>query len=360
MPQKTLKSPNNEFIINYADVKQVCICCIPYALLQYLLVNDLQISKYHTAYFFDELMPQAIKHKLPHIFFQNMYPNTLFYKIYRKFIRLYKLLTRYKQYPFLKTATIFAQDCKFYSILIGSREYRFLADAPHFLSTINCETSPSKQFFNKKNHSVIGRIEQALYGTTYLYRYGNNPQCTHLYLTEPTDSPVIQNKIVHIDSFQSLWDKASEEKKKFILYVFDITEEDIQLISQRPIIFFSQPLDTDYNINKDEYLKFLNKILSKYNHSQLLIKLHPRDTFDYQHYFPDIKTFSKPVNVELLTVLGLSFKKAITIFSAAVFNLSENIEVDWFGMSVLKNMIDETKINNSLHPPRSYNQVYLD
>lgn len=361
MPRKFIKSADNKILLKFDDVKQVCICITPYALLQYFLINELDTCQQHTAYIFDESMNSSIKKKLPHIYFQNYFQKTFFNKIYRKCIRLYTALTRYIHYPFLKTAKIFAQDHRFFSLFIGNRPYSLLEDAPDVLSSVYRANSAVTLTRYKKSHSISGRLEQAIYGTPCIYTYGNNNQCSEFYLSKPIDSFVLEGKILHISSFQSMWEQSSSEKKKFILDIFDVTNEDMAILSQKPNIFFSQPLDSDFNINQDEYIKMLKSIFSKYDPSQLLIKVHPRDTFDYKHHFPNIYTYNKPINLQLLMLNGFSFKKAITICSSAVFELPEDIEVDWFGPSILpKTVIESGCLDAKLCPPRPYNQVCLN
>lgn len=358
MPRRIIKSTDNKISLTYNDVQQVCICITPYALLQYFLINELQICQQHTVYIFDESMNPSIKKKLPHIFFQNYFKESFFNKIYRKFVRIYTALTRYQHYPFLKTAKIFAQDHRFFSLFIGNRQYSLLEDAPNVLESVYRKNSAVEITRYKKIHSFSGRLEQAIYGTPCIYTYGNNNQCTDFYLSKAPDALVLDGKNVHINSFQSLWEQSSDEKKQFILDIFDVTNEDMVILSQKPFIFFSQPLDTDFNINKNEYFKILEKIFSKYDYSKLLIKVHPRDTFDYKRYFPNISIFNKTINLQLLMLNGLSFQKAITICSSAVYDLPQDIEVDWFGPSIHPNTLEYC--GKELCPPRPYNQVYLD
>lgn len=121
-------------------------------------------------------------------------------------------------------------------------------------------------------------------------------------------------------------------------------------------LFFSQPM-ADL-LSDQEYVELLEKIFSHYDRTQLLIKTHPRDHFDYRKYFPQVALFDKPVNVELLSVLNFSFKKAVTISSAAVFSLPESIELDWFGTGIHPK-IYAVSGSNETKLPRSYNQMSL-
>ena len=139
--------------------------------------------------------------------------------------------------------------------------------------------------------------------------------------------------------------------------IFGITRDDITLLEEKPIIFFSQPLIVDEIFVDEEYVELLKHIFSHYETSKIIIKVHPRDTFDYKKYFPELEVFSKPVNIQLLSLLNLAFEKAITIFSSAVFDLPDNIEVDWFGPDIHPNI--KKYMGENCTPPRPYNQMYL-
>ena len=54
----------------------------------------------------------------------------------------------------------------------------------------------------------------------------------------------------------------------------------------------------------------------------------------YKQYFPEATVLDKPLPFELLTIMGIKFKKAITLFSSAAFNLPAQTELAWYGTSV--------------------------
>lgn len=355
MAKKQLQSADGQLVVPYDEVQNVCICVVIYPLLQYLLLNDLETCKHHTAYILDESISAKIRGKLPTYTFPG-FPQTPFYKFWRKIVRTYQALTRDIRHPYLKTATIYAQDHDIVSILIGKHDYFLLQDSPNIYSVLagdGCVLTINKI---KKQQSIRGRIETAVYGVPFVYHHGNNNQCKKIFLTEENDSPILREKDYEIYGLKELWNSASERKKHFILDVFDVSETDLQQIQDRPVVFFSQPmLDM---LSEREYVDLLEKIFSRYDHSQLLIKIHPRDHFNYLNFFPDIAVFDKPINMELLLLLNLSFVKAVTLFSSAVFTLPESIELDWYGAGVHPKIFAvsgsaETRI------PRAYNQMVL-
>ena len=355
MAKKQLQSEDGQLVVPYDEVQNVCICVVIYPLLQYLLLNDLETCKHHTAYILDESISAKIRGKLPAYTFPG-FPPTPFYKIWRKIVRAFQALTRDIRHPYLKTATIYAQDHDIVSILIGKHDYYLLQDAPNIYSALSTEGCIQTQLKEKKQHSLRGKIETFIYGVPFVYHHGANKQCKRIFLTEKNDCFLLEGKDCVVNGLKEMWADSSEEKKQFILGVFDISEADLQQIQSRPIVFFSQPV-ADL-LTEQEYVDLLERIFSHYDYSQLLIKTHPRDHFNYVKYFPDIVVFDKPVNVELLSLFNFSFTKAVTISSAAVFSLPESIELDWYGPNIHPKIYavagsSETRI------PRTYNQMSL-
>lgn len=355
MSRKQLQSADGSLVVPYENVQNVCICVVIYPLLQYLLLNDLETCKHHTAYILDESISAKIRGKLPAYTFPG-FPQTPFYKFWRKIVRTFQALTRDIRHPYLKTATIYAQDHDIVSILIGKHDYYLLQDAPNIYTALATDGCVQTMLKIKKQQSLWGKIETAIYGVPFVYHHGNNDQCKKILLTEENDSPVLKGKDCEVHGLKELWNSSSEEKKRFILDVFDISKSDLQQIQSRPIVFFSQPM-ADL-LTEQEYVDLLKKIFSHYDHSLLLIKTHPRDYFNYRKFFPDIEVFDKPVNVELLSLFNFSFQKAVTISSAAVFSLPENIELDWFGPNIHPK-IYAVSGSNETKLPRAYNQMYL-
>lgn len=65
MATRQLQSADGKLVIPYKDVQNVCMCVVTYPLLQYLLLNDLDTCKHHTAYILDSSISEKIRNKLP-------------------------------------------------------------------------------------------------------------------------------------------------------------------------------------------------------------------------------------------------------------------------------------------------------
>lgn len=353
MSKNQLQSADGKLVVPYEDVQNVCMCVVMYPLLQYLLLNDLDVCKKHTAYILDSSISEKIRNKLPAYTFK-AYSN----KVLRKLVRAFQALTRDIRHPYLKTATIYAQDHDIVSILIGKHDYYLLSDGPSIITRYYAEGNGLRQRAVAKAHSLQGFIEQTIYGKPFVWRFGENEQCKRVYLAEKNIAPILENKEVIVNSFQELWQQATAEKQQFILDVFDVSSEDCERLQSKPIVFFTQPVVDDRLLNDAEYVEVLQKIFNHYPHSELIIKTHPRDKFNYSKYFPDIAVFDKPVNLQLLSILSLSLKKAVTIFSTAVFDLPENVEIDWIGADVHPKLLAFVG-TDKVDLPRPYNKINL-
>ena len=133
---------------------------------------------------------------------------------------------------------------------------------------------------------------------------------------------------------KKLWDNSPKEKKQFILNVFDINPSDIQILNSRDIILFTQQFSDDHYLTVDEQITLYKKILSNYDQTKVIIKPHPRDSIDYKKKFPGIAVFEKIAPMQLLDLLDIHFKIAVTISSSAVLSIPYKLKIDWYGSRI--------------------------
>ena len=315
------------------DYKYTCIALSMYALLQYLLLQSEKDAKENTFYFFGSAIPKSIATKL-----SSEYPLEVksegLYGLNRILRKIRVRFIKDKLYPFLKESQLYAQDHCYMHILIGKKKYFLLSDAPAYLS-LNYQTN-STLFLNTKlySKSIRGMIETFLYGKNIFKICGDNQLCTDVYLTEENTSHILEGKQIHIDSLQDMWDQSSQSKRQFINEIFDISIDDLNLCRSKRIIFFSQPFVGDRILTEREYAEILQRIFRKFPTDEILIKLHPRDDFDYTIYFPETSVFKKKVNMQVLQLNGVVFDKAVTICSTAVVALPDTTEIIWLGPSI--------------------------
>lgn len=313
--------------------KNVCICFSIYPLLQYLLLFDVDTVFNNTIFFLGSGgIPKYVSENLPSYYYNTKPAKGVKEKILRVVLKLKLRLFKNIKYSFLKNAKFYAQDFGYLSILIGKHSYALLSEASNHLSVVYNKNWNFYKERQEKVNSLKGKIECFLYGPLATHYHGDNEQCREFFLTEENDAYVLHNKIVHVDSLVSLWNNSTKEKKQKIYSVFGVQEEDVKILNSKSVVFFTQPLIDDRLCTEESYIELLNDIFNNYDLNDFLIKIHPRDTFPYKKYFPNIATFSKSINMQLLVVNGVSFKKAVTMWSTAIDILPIDVEIDWFGI----------------------------
>jgi len=317
--------------VPYGEVTHACMCLSIYSLMQYLMLVDEEVARHHTAYFLGYAVKSDMADRLPAFHFATKQTIGQINTPSRWRDKIVLRLSRNCRYPFLRRCKIYAQDMGIMTPLIGNSTYGLLSDGPYFLSQDMQPNSAEYLSQQRKGRSLQGLAERVLYGPVSVHNHGNNKLCTDIYLTHPNESPVLEGRRVHLDSLESLWEKASESKRDFILHVFDVSKEEVALLSSRSVMFMTQPLTTDNILTTEEYVELMKRILSHYDPRTVIFKKHPRDTFNYSQYFPECMEFSKPVNMQLLNLLGVKVERAATIFSSSVSSFPEEVEVDWFG-----------------------------
>ena len=336
-------------------ITHVCIPYTLYGLLQYLLLFDDDVVFNHTHYFLTDTSTPKIREALHATYFRSSFGTDFKSRIARKIIKIGYVFSR-RKYPFLRTANIFAVGAVS-SIWIGNRPYSLLADAPDSLTrNMNVDSLEWKRQMTRWN-TFSGKLEALFYGKPMLLYLGNNNQCTDIYITEDNFSPVLEGKNVHVKSLQAMWAEASQQKKEFVLQLFNIDKSTTSVLSSKPIWFFSQPFTTDAKMTDNEYADLLKKIIGIYGEENMLIKLHPRDKFNYKQYFPHLTIFDARVNMQLLILSNVLPKKAVAICTGAIDCLPETVELDWLGAEVHPKILEF--FGNEIIPQRKYKRVQV-
>ncbi len=349
------KQQLQKFGLTQADITHVCITPNLFPFLQYLLLMDDDIVFNHTYYFVNELVPEEARNKIPCSSFE-YYGKSFSQKLQRRINKIKLQFLKYIDYPFLSTAEIYAYDVPYLSLCIGKRPYSLLSDAPNWVTLHMQPTSMVYVRMQQKSNSLLGKIQSLIYGDLFVNYLGNNKQCKTIYLTEENKySPILEAKKVCIQPLDVLYSNSSDQKRKFIMKMFHITPMDIDTLNKYPIIFFSQPLMNDCGLTEEEYIEILQKIFAHYSKGSILIKTHPRDTFEYNKFFPEINVFTKVINSQLLYLMGVSPQRIVTISSTAIEGFPETIECDYFGVSIHPKV--EKYLGNNFTPRRKVNHM---
>lgn len=157
-----------------------------------------------------------------------------------------------------------------------------------------------------------------------------------IYLTENLCKQIpkgLENK-AKIINLKKLWDKKPKEEQNIILDVFDFNPEILKKVDENTVMLFTQPLSEDNIISEEEKIELYSKILKKYKNQSVIIKSHPREKTDYSIYFSNCYVMKEKYPVEILELVGINIKKAVTIFSSAAFGLGKNVEIDFYGTEI--------------------------
>lgn len=292
----------------------------PYALLLYLLYTDedkLENTNYFVGHgLYDCILPNMIK-----------IPEVLPYTV----PSLIKARIKFLKYRWkLHNSNIYAQDhLTFSAPLIDNLKYTILEDCPNFFSVLmeRMDKSAFKPCLgNYWLNFKVGRI--------YNRYWGFNPWCINRLVTTDSDVKTFEKlglpcKQVNLNA---LWKIASPSKRNFIENVFSLHDE--AKIKQKSVVIFSQPLIGDAHLSPGEFMSLYKPYIEKYGVGNIVVKLHPRDDFDYNKYFPGITTLKTKAPQQLLSAMGIKFKTAITVCSSAVSSMDEDCEIVWIGAEV--------------------------
>ncbi|MCF0193571.1 MAG: hypothetical protein HUK00_00110 [Bacteroidaceae bacterium] len=314
--------------MKHKEIKRVCQEDSAYSLLIYFLISSVEEIK-STFYFMSDGVPKEIRDKMPglsHYFEKRKFMTSNKYAV---LFRLFWLrATATLRWPFLRTADLYGKDHAFFSSgLVGDRQLIVIEDG-----TINY--NPPKNTLKKR------WITSLLFGPMrYSNRFGDSPNCKELILTGLAETEYTNKLSPTIVSLKKLWDESSLEKKNLILSIYNITKEDIEMLSSRPNILFTQPLYEDNMMSEEEKIEIYRKLIADIGEENVVIKSHPREKTDYNCYFHQAYWFNKKVPFQLLNLLGIKFKKSLTVCSTAALGFDYPIEIIFLGSEINPNIV---------------------
>lgn len=300
-------------------IKAVCLVDSTRSLLLYALIYGKEQFE-STFFFVSDAISADVCHKL-------IYSKRLSRIKFNAKNFLGRFLSRYFLYhcayfrwPFLKYIPIYGADhLWFSSLLIKKRKITVIEDG-----LANYSESTIKQTIISK-HSFFYRIS---FGPLLCKgAYGYSDQVTHVMLTGITTIPeCIKNKAVIVDILD-LW--KAFDGKRFLLNLFGVTNSDLSILQKKRVLILTQPFNVD--IGDEELIKIYHSVVRKYRKEDILIKTHPRDTINFETYFPGITVYSKKIPVELFALLGINFTDIYTICSTAIFSFPDTIQKHFLG-----------------------------
>lgn len=313
------------------DYPRVCLEDSAYSLFLYFLISSKEeiVSTY---YFFSNGIPETIRHFFQ---FQSHYFNPKYCKnkrichpvrfFYSLFLKWFAKL----RWPFLNTADLYGLEICFFSpMLVGHRKMVSIEDGLSNYIVVN--RKPKFAFFKSLLFGPLSNCEFPGRDAKHLNKVILTGLCKSGY---PTNM-----KIEWID-MQNLWNLSSDDKKRLILSIYDITDEDLQELKQRDEIVLTQTLSEDNIISEKEKIDFYKQMLAGKDLSRVLIKPHPREKTDYTLYFPETFVFNKKIPMQLINLLGIHYKKVYTICSTAAFSFPYDVDITFLGSECHPNIV---------------------
>lgn len=248
--------------------------------------------------------------------------------------------------PDMNSSRIYAQDhLPYMPLIVGNRHYAFTEDGPNVFKV------------NEKFQYVIdawNRYEASRHCASWKTRmfdpiqggiFARNSFCDEIVVTNVTKDNLpdyVKEKLVTVVNLTKEWEKSSPSKRQYILDVFNIAKEDIKMMESRKVIVFTQPFFEDGDVATiDDHIEVYRKVMDGYDLNDVIIKTHPRETIDYQKYFPQVCVFNKPIPFQLLDLLGLKFQEAATVCSTAALSIPYPVKIKWVGARIHPSILKE-------------------
>lgn len=314
--------------------KNVCYVGTPFALLLYILKCDMKDIR-HTLFFCCSSLRKDIVERIENrVFIDEKY----YHKCSWRELALFNL-TKYIKYPSLIYGNLYVQDhLGMCSNIVGNRNYTLIDDAP-FSYTI-AETIAFQPYKPNKGDTIKEKIAYFLsFGPSHGQFYGTSKQCTNRWVTDKRDieSKFIKGKTYEYISLEKCWANSSQEKKEYLKHIFNIPTDINNFASDSDAIILTQPMTIDCGLTEEEQINIYRPYIEKYKN--VIIKPHPRDNVDYLKYFSNTIILKTPAPMQLLCLLGLNPKVAVTIFSTALSSLPDTTEKIYIGTKIHPNIV---------------------
>lgn len=317
-------------LLSSTRYRNVCFFSSTYSLLLYLCYSSGDDIE-NTFFVFSETFPKDISKNFRNSCFIPRRRDSGHFNLLEKWVvsKYYKLFC----IPRIRRDTkIYCQDhTTMLKLLIGNHPYVLVAENP-IMEGIIKSYSPKERvltcFKDKLNHFLLRKIIR----TDYDKIWGFNKLCDAAILADEGSIKYLTGKKIEIVDIYVSWEKKSNNEKNAIIDLFGITPPEVEVLRSKKIIIFTQPFLEMMTL--EENINYMVKLINKYPHDDIVIKVHPRDRIDYEKLFPDALICKLQVPSQLFDLLGVHFKLAATYNSSAVYSMSYDIKIDWYGEEI--------------------------
>lgn len=311
--------------------KRICVEDSAYSLLLYFLISSKKEIE-NTFYFVSSGIPEEVRNNLPgkYHYFDKKWFNSLHRMSWKILYLIYLRFFSRIRWPFLLNCDIFGLDHAYFSSsIVGYNKMVVIEDG-----TINY----NPPLRNKSRHPLLSSF---FWGPIYSsQKFGSTPCCKKLILTGLMESEYTKQMHPQIVSVEKLWAEASEEKRKLIFDIFNLTQEDIEKLKNKRYILFTQCLSEDKMMSEEEKVDIYRKMLKDVNPEEVVIKSHPREVTDYTKYFPQSYIFEKKIPMQLINLTGIRFNKVFTVCSTAALDFPYDIDIEFLGSEINPKIVE--------------------
>ena len=306
-------------------INRVCMPCSMYCLTFYLLMTP-KDEILNTFFFMAPTIPSNLRKKFKYYTYLD-FDNSIFFKN-KYLLSLYMLIKRKVSWKFLFSSEIYGLD--FYWFLLRGLKMNYIEDAPFVFDIWETSTLYKNWQAYKKENIIKRTAKKIIFGEYYLNYVGTSSGVKKIFASSPVSKSYYENKQIEIVNLRDAWYNSDQEKKNYILSVFDINNNDLYQMKSRDTIILTQPMYADSIMSKEEQIDVYRQMIKKYGEHNCIIKSHPRDLIDYQSIFPDTLCFNKAIPMQLFAIMGISFKKIATVNSSAALSFGKDANIDWW------------------------------
>ena len=131
-----------------------------------------------------------------------------------------------------------------------------------------------------------------------------------------------------------MWENSNNEKRIFINDVFGISIKTLFECSKCKSILLTEPFSEMGILSEEEKIDLYNDIIKRIGTRDVAIKPHPMEKTDYNYFFPNNIVLAIKAPMQLLSLNGIKFEAAYSIFSTALFDFPYKIKVCCIGSEV--------------------------
>ena len=318
--------------------KNLCIVGSLYGLFVYLIYSS-QRDIENTKFIIDAEIKPFVS-KITSDYYVVSESRLFYFSIFR--ILYYRLIFHYYIFNTNHNYTIYAQDHTCYaSYILGDKEYTMIEDAPHIAKLFASYKNyfKNKLTYSKRRASFTGRMIGLLHGQAYKLPHGLSPTAKRLLLSADDHLQYTKGKDVVLFDFEEKWNTKREDERSLILETFGLSANDVDIIKSKRVIIYTQPLFDRKYCTLEEHARIYKQIIENYHECDVMIKVHPQDTFDYSSICNQAYIFKKKVPSQLIDVIGARFEIAATVCSSAVYSLTYPVKIEFYGTEISDQLV---------------------